>query len=137
SSITELIDFIEAHDHLHPIFVSEHHGSWGIKNLVVVHELETCSFPARFGEVQLSLDLLVFGRYRYCKNHKKTVKAGQTRTRERKENTKAGRMLLKSYTSPNAPIGGNPKGNDTRAKEKTHQSSGICTKMCVEEAQVP
>ncbi|GKB94042.1 hypothetical protein Tco_0980179 [Tanacetum coccineum] len=26
-----------------------------------------------------------------------------------KENTRAGRMLSKSYTSPNAPIGGNPQ----------------------------
>ncbi|GJV15465.1 ribonuclease H-like domain-containing protein [Tanacetum coccineum] len=34
-------------------------------------------------------------RYGYCKNRKKTVKAGQTRTRERKENTRAGRMLSK------------------------------------------
>ncbi|GKA71011.1 hypothetical protein Tco_0777150 [Tanacetum coccineum] len=55
SPITELVDFVEAHDHLHSILVSEHHGSWGVKNLVVVHELEPCSFPARFGEVQLSL----------------------------------------------------------------------------------
>ncbi|GJZ89662.1 hypothetical protein Tco_0661444 [Tanacetum coccineum] len=54
-----------------------------------------------------------------------------------KENTRAGRMLSKSYTSPNAPIDGNLKGNDARAKEKTHQSSGFCTKICVEEAQVP
>ncbi|GKG35177.1 hypothetical protein Tco_0440331, partial [Tanacetum coccineum] len=55
SSVTKLMDFIEAHDHMHPISVSEHHDSWGFKNLVVVHELETSSFPARFGEVQLSL----------------------------------------------------------------------------------
>ncbi|GJX49905.1 hypothetical protein Tco_0276750 [Tanacetum coccineum] len=51
------------------------------------------------------------------------------------ECAKAGRMLSKSYTSPNAPIGGNPKGNDTRAKEKTHLSSGICTKRLEKEAQ--
>ncbi|GKA02578.1 retrovirus-related pol polyprotein from transposon TNT 1-94 [Tanacetum coccineum] len=44
-----------SHDHLHSILVSEHHGSWGVKNLIVVHELEPCSFPERFGEVQLSL----------------------------------------------------------------------------------
>ncbi|GJU99160.1 reverse transcriptase domain-containing protein [Tanacetum coccineum] len=31
--------------------------------------------------------------YGYCKNLKKTVKTGQTRTRERKENTRARRML--------------------------------------------
>ncbi|GKB93116.1 hypothetical protein Tco_0979253 [Tanacetum coccineum] len=51
------------------------------------------------------------------------------------ECAKAGRMLSKSYTSPIAPIGGNPKGNDTRAKEKAHLSRGICTKMCEKEAQ--
>ncbi|GJS02116.1 hypothetical protein Tco_0318624 [Tanacetum coccineum] len=38
-----------------------------------------------------------------------------------KENTRAGRMLSKSYTSPNALIGQFPKGNDTEAREKTHQ----------------
>ncbi|GJS28352.1 hypothetical protein Tco_0488972 [Tanacetum coccineum] len=32
-------------------------------------------------------------RYGYCKNLKKTVKIGQTQTRERKDNTRAGRML--------------------------------------------
>ncbi|GJS66834.1 hypothetical protein Tco_0681398 [Tanacetum coccineum] len=56
------------------------------------------------------------------------------------ECAKAGRMLswsTVSLTSSKAPIGQYSKGNDTRAKEKTHQSSGIYTKMCVEEAQVP
>ncbi|GJX57283.1 hypothetical protein Tco_0287180 [Tanacetum coccineum] len=47
--------------------------------------------------------------YGYCKNLKKTIKTGQTRTRERKENTRAGRMLSKSYTSPKLLIGGNPQ----------------------------
>ncbi|GJU02004.1 hypothetical protein Tco_1112342 [Tanacetum coccineum] len=51
------------------------------------------------------------------------------------ECAKAGRMLSKSYTSPIAPIGGNPKGNDTRAKEKAHLSRGICTKRLEKEAQ--
>ncbi|GKE32861.1 reverse transcriptase domain-containing protein [Tanacetum coccineum] len=35
------------------------------------------------------------GRYGYCKNLKKTVKTGQTRTRERKSTQRAGRMLSK------------------------------------------
>ncbi|GKA77334.1 hypothetical protein Tco_0783795 [Tanacetum coccineum] len=35
-------------------------------------------------------------KYGYCKNLKKTVKTGQTQTRERKENTRAGRMLSKN-----------------------------------------
>ncbi|GJY55137.1 tyrosine--tRNA ligase 1, cytoplasmic-like protein [Tanacetum coccineum] len=39
--------------------------------------------------------MVIEGRYGYCKNLKKTVKTGQTRTRERKENTRAGRMLSK------------------------------------------
>ncbi|GKF90963.1 hypothetical protein Tco_0274664, partial [Tanacetum coccineum] len=55
SPITELVDFVKAHDHLHSILVSEHHGPWGVKNLVIMNELETCSFPTRFSEVQLSL----------------------------------------------------------------------------------
>ncbi|GJT60276.1 putative reverse transcriptase domain-containing protein [Tanacetum coccineum] len=36
------------------------------------------------------------GKYGYCKYHKKTVKTGQTRTREQIECTRAGRMLSKS-----------------------------------------
>ncbi|GJT11086.1 retrovirus-related pol polyprotein from transposon TNT 1-94 [Tanacetum coccineum] len=55
SPITELVDFVEVHDHLHSILVSKHHGPWGVNNLVIMHEIETCSFPARFSEVQLSL----------------------------------------------------------------------------------
>ncbi|GJU06432.1 putative reverse transcriptase domain-containing protein [Tanacetum coccineum] len=35
------------------------------------------------------------GQYGYCKNLKKTVKTGQTRTRERKSTQRAGRMLSK------------------------------------------
>ncbi|GKD21278.1 hypothetical protein Tco_1222981, partial [Tanacetum coccineum] len=36
------------------------------------------------------------GRCGYCKNLKKTVKAGQTQTRERKSTQRAGKMLSKS-----------------------------------------
>ncbi|GKG20317.1 hypothetical protein Tco_0380118, partial [Tanacetum coccineum] len=32
----------------------------------------------------------------YCKNHKKMVKTGQTRTRERKSTQRAGRKLSKA-----------------------------------------
>ncbi|GJU63689.1 putative ribonuclease H-like domain-containing protein [Tanacetum coccineum] len=42
----------------------------------------------------LAFKLIILG-YGYCKNLKKTVKAGQTRTRERKECTRAGDLLLK------------------------------------------
>ncbi|GKA65889.1 hypothetical protein Tco_0765596 [Tanacetum coccineum] len=52
SSVTELMDFIEAHDHLHPISVSEHHGSWGVKNHVVVHETRIV-IPQRGGSGDL------------------------------------------------------------------------------------
>ncbi|GKC28283.1 hypothetical protein Tco_1035577 [Tanacetum coccineum] len=38
-------------------------------------------------------------RYGYSKNHKKTVKAGQTRTRERKECTKAGDLIARKDKS--------------------------------------
>ncbi|GJZ52805.1 hypothetical protein Tco_0607690 [Tanacetum coccineum] len=44
---------------------------------------------------------------------------------------------IKSYTSPNAPIGGNPKGNDTQAMKETHQDLVFCTKSCLKEAQRP
>ncbi|GJV04310.1 hypothetical protein Tco_1337879 [Tanacetum coccineum] len=57
----------------------------------------------------LSDEQLVICVYGYCKYHKKTVKVGQTWTRERKENTKDGRMLSKSYASPKLLIGGNPQ----------------------------
>ncbi|GKC43278.1 putative hypoxia induced protein, domain-containing protein [Tanacetum coccineum] len=51
------------------------------------------------------------------------------------ECAKAGRMLSKSYTSPNALIGQFPKGNDTEAREKTHQGVGFCIKTFEKEAQ--
>ncbi|GJY90169.1 hypothetical protein Tco_0505365 [Tanacetum coccineum] len=66
-------------------------------------------------EIQFDLTVELLPRvklgswYGYCKNLKKTVKTGQTRTWERKENTRAGRMLSKSYTSPKLLIGGNPQ----------------------------
>ncbi|GJX00043.1 hypothetical protein Tco_0183956 [Tanacetum coccineum] len=72
-----------------------------------------------------------------AKNLNKTVKIGQIRTREWKRVHKIRENAIKSYTSPIAPIGGNPKGNDTRAKEKTHLSRGIYTKTYGKEAQRP
>ncbi|GJW04233.1 reverse transcriptase domain-containing protein [Tanacetum coccineum] len=44
-------------------------------------------------------------KYGYCKNIKKTVKTGQTQTWERKENTRAGRMLSKVMFEPVATDG--------------------------------
>ncbi|GKC87057.1 hypothetical protein Tco_1147706 [Tanacetum coccineum] len=54
-----------------------------------------------------------------------------------KENTRAGRMLSKSYTSSKAPIGQFPKENDTRTMKETHQDLVFCTKSCLKEAQRP
>ncbi|GKE91394.1 hypothetical protein Tco_1572489, partial [Tanacetum coccineum] len=82
--------------------------------------------------------------YEYCKNLKKTVKTGQTRTRERKSTQRAGRMLskvnksqLKSLTSQEAPIGQFPKENDTRGLKQAHKEWGFYTKSCLKEAQRP
>ncbi|GKA89583.1 retrovirus-related pol polyprotein from transposon TNT 1-94 [Tanacetum coccineum] len=47
------------------------------------------------------------------------------------ECARVGRMLSKSYTSPIAPISGNPKGNDTRAMKETHQDLEFCSKPCL------
>ncbi|GJU34808.1 hypothetical protein Tco_1183162 [Tanacetum coccineum] len=48
---------------------------------------------------------------------------------------RAGRMLSKSNTSPNALIGSNLKGNDTEAMKETHQGLDLCTKRRTKEAQ--
>ncbi|GKA28329.1 hypothetical protein Tco_0714497, partial [Tanacetum coccineum] len=78
-------------------------------------------------------------KYGYCKNLKKTVKTGQTRTRERKSTQRAGRMLSKvnssqlkdKYTkaafdvTKKIPIGQAQAKNDTRASEETHQIDGF------------
>ncbi|GJV47668.1 reverse transcriptase domain-containing protein [Tanacetum coccineum] len=84
----------------------EHKAYWALK---------LCNFDLKFaeipsGEIKVDIEVLSvlwenrlpipdgslpLSRYGYCKNLKKTVKTGQTRTRERKENTRAGRMLSK------------------------------------------
>ncbi|GJV56787.1 hypothetical protein Tco_1457792 [Tanacetum coccineum] len=56
---------------------------------------DTHSIPVTMEILPESTSKLFAGRYGYCKNLKKTVKTGQTRTRERIENTRAGRMLSK------------------------------------------
>ncbi|GJW58000.1 hypothetical protein Tco_0104731 [Tanacetum coccineum] len=83
--------------------------------------------------------------YGYCKNLKKTVKTGQTRTRERKENTRAGRMLSKR----NAPLAGvlniSPRLLLVNPKEMNHAynegnntgKKGICAKTYGKKAQRP
>ncbi|GKF68331.1 hypothetical protein Tco_0198010, partial [Tanacetum coccineum] len=81
--------------------------------------------------------------YGYCKDHKKMVKTGKTRTREKKENTRARRMLSKvnqsqplvNMVNTSQPLHdktGNPCAyqNDPRAKNEDpmngiHQGCGL------------
>ncbi|GKB33079.1 reverse transcriptase domain-containing protein [Tanacetum coccineum] len=79
-----------------------------------------------------------------AKNSRKLVKIGQSRTRGTELSVlKLGDMLSKVNTKVNPwdklhiipLIGQYPKGNDTRANEKTLLSIGICTKMYGKEAQ--
>ncbi|GJR41233.1 hypothetical protein Tco_1216917 [Tanacetum coccineum] len=57
--------------------------------------------PLRAGGLSRIEPFNVALMYGYCKNLKKTVRTGQTRTWERKENTRAGRMLSKGSSSNN------------------------------------
>nr|GEW19127.1 copia protein [Tanacetum cinerariifolium] len=59
SAVTELVDLIEAHNHLNPISISKFDGSWRIDYRVVVLVFEARGIPSRFGEVELSLVVLV------------------------------------------------------------------------------
>ncbi|GJU31804.1 hypothetical protein Tco_1175393 [Tanacetum coccineum] len=118
------------------------------------HEKPEDGSPQEFGTKNTSMDvedsileaISYCRRYEYCKDLKKMVKTGQTRTRERnreyksrenaiKVNSSGKRTPWQSYTSPNAPIGGNPKGNDTRTMKETHQGLDFCTKRRTKEAQ--
>ncbi|GKD77935.1 hypothetical protein Tco_1340556 [Tanacetum coccineum] len=51
SSVDELVDLIEAHDHLNPIFIPKCDGTWKVNYGVVVLKLKTSCIPSRFGEV--------------------------------------------------------------------------------------
>ncbi|GKF46921.1 hypothetical protein Tco_0136723, partial [Tanacetum coccineum] len=51
SAITELVYFIEPHDHLNPVSVSECNCPWRFYDCVVMFELKSSGFPSRFGEV--------------------------------------------------------------------------------------
>ncbi|GJS87261.1 hypothetical protein Tco_0769897 [Tanacetum coccineum] len=65
------------------------------------HEADECKKPNLAEQVCLSrgdiYDDPSLLRYGYCKYHKKTVKTGQTRTRERIECTRDGRMLSREF----------------------------------------
>nr|GEX51562.1 retrovirus-related Pol polyprotein from transposon TNT 1-94 [Tanacetum cinerariifolium] len=65
SVVTELVDLIEAHNHLNLISIPKCDSSWRIDYNVVVLVFEARGIPSRFGEVELSLvafnpDLEVF-----------------------------------------------------------------------------
>ncbi|GKB04950.1 hypothetical protein Tco_0833145 [Tanacetum coccineum] len=51
SVVAELVDLIEAHDHLNLIFIPKYDGSWRVNYGEVVLELKTSCIPSRFGEV--------------------------------------------------------------------------------------
>nr|GFB05173.1 hypothetical protein [Tanacetum cinerariifolium] len=55
SAITELVDLIEAHNHLNPISILKCDGSWRVNYRVVVLVFKARGIPSRFGEVKLSL----------------------------------------------------------------------------------
>ncbi|GJU97557.1 hypothetical protein Tco_1326828, partial [Tanacetum coccineum] len=61
-------------------------------------------------------------RYEYCKNHKKTVKTGQTRTRERKSTQRAGRKLSKVKS-------GQLKSTFGQLNFTVHRLQGLTTKV--------
>ncbi|GJT53387.1 hypothetical protein Tco_0988441 [Tanacetum coccineum] len=51
SAVTELVDLIEPHDHLNPIFIPKCDGPWRVNYCEVVLELKASGIPSRFGEV--------------------------------------------------------------------------------------
>ncbi|GJT35682.1 reverse transcriptase domain-containing protein [Tanacetum coccineum] len=92
------------------------------------------SLFARFGAPRaiISTDIAEISRKR-----SKPDKHGHEKGKRIQELEECYQRSTKSYTSPNAPIGGNPKGNDTRAMKETHQDLVFCTKSCLKEAQRP
>nr|GFB15547.1 hypothetical protein [Tanacetum cinerariifolium] len=48
-AITELVDLIEAHNHLNPIAIPKRDGPWRIDECVVVLVFEARGIPSRFG----------------------------------------------------------------------------------------
>ncbi|GJR39119.1 hypothetical protein Tco_1214803 [Tanacetum coccineum] len=51
SAITKLVDLIELHDHLNPIFIPNCNGPWRVNYCEVVLELKASGIPSRFGKV--------------------------------------------------------------------------------------
>ncbi|GJT13520.1 hypothetical protein Tco_0860562 [Tanacetum coccineum] len=51
SVVIELVDLIELHDHLNPIFIPKCDGPWRVNYDEVVIKLKASGIPSRFGEV--------------------------------------------------------------------------------------
>ncbi|GJU55756.1 putative reverse transcriptase domain-containing protein [Tanacetum coccineum] len=51
SAVTKLVDLIEPHDHLNPIFIPKCDGPWRVNYCEVVLEIKASGIPSRFGEV--------------------------------------------------------------------------------------
>ncbi|GJZ23191.1 hypothetical protein Tco_0560650 [Tanacetum coccineum] len=51
SAVTKLVDLIEPHDHLNPIFIPKCDGPWRVNYCEVMLELKASGIPSRFGEV--------------------------------------------------------------------------------------
>ncbi|GJW44928.1 ribonuclease H-like domain-containing protein [Tanacetum coccineum] len=51
SAVTKLVDLIEPHDHLNPIFIPKCDGPWRVNYCEVVLELKASGIPSRFGEI--------------------------------------------------------------------------------------
>ncbi|GJS09056.1 integrase, catalytic region, zinc finger, CCHC-type containing protein [Tanacetum coccineum] len=51
SVVTKLMDLIEPHDHLNPIFIPKCDGPWRVNYCEVMLELKASGIPSRFGEV--------------------------------------------------------------------------------------
>nr|GEZ91431.1 hypothetical protein [Tanacetum cinerariifolium] len=55
SVVTELVDLIELHDHLNPIFVPKCDRFWRVDYYEVMLVFKASGIPSRFGDVELSL----------------------------------------------------------------------------------
>ncbi|GJZ55090.1 reverse transcriptase domain-containing protein [Tanacetum coccineum] len=83
------------------------------------------------------LTIYLYGKavYGYCKNLKKTVKTGQTRTQERKSTQKAGRMLSKGKMSLSTLIGRDPRKNDTVDMKEAQGNKAYTLEVLTKEAR--
>ncbi|GKB24108.1 retrovirus-related pol polyprotein from transposon TNT 1-94 [Tanacetum coccineum] len=74
-------------------------------------------YPSDYNQDEkICIDCAYNLKYGYCKNHKKTVKTGQTRTQERKSTQRAGRKLSKVKSSQLKSTFGQLKSNHKKTK---------------------